>query len=158
MSREVRMVPPNWQHPPSDGSRGGKYKPLYYGAGGRFEKRARKWLDECAKWEAGERPDYAKGEDVPLFFWDWDGAPPSQEDYMLVGVPDSECTHYMLYESTSEGTPKSPAFATLEGVAAYAAEHCTTFASFKATREEWLRMLSPGGVVMTEIAPGMIAL
>ena len=158
MGREIRKVPPGWQHPPSDGTRGGRYKPLHYGAGGRFETRARAWLAGCAKWEAGERPDYA-GDDAPLFYWDWEGAPPSQEDYMLVGVPDSECTHFMLYESTTEGTPQSPAFATLEEVAEYAAEHATTFASFKATKEEWLRMLSPGSRgVITEIAPGIIAI
>jgi hypothetical protein len=157
MGREIRMVPPNWQHPPSDGGRGGQYKPLYYGAGGRFEAKANKWLAECAKWQAGERPDYA-GDDAPMYYWDWDVPPPSVEDHMLVGVPDSECTHYMLYESTTEGTPLSPACATLEEVAEYAANHCTTFADFKTTKEQWLEMLSPGGMVMTRIAPGLIAL
>lgn len=157
MGREIRMVPPDWKHPPSDGYRGGKHKPLFYGAGGRFEKRADDWLAACEKWQAGDRPDYA-GDDAPRYFWDWDGAPPSAEDYMLVGIPDSACTHYMLYESTSEGTPLSPAFATLQEVAEYAAKNCTTFASYKASAEEWLRMLSPGGMVSTRIAPGVIAL
>jgi hypothetical protein len=151
------MVPPDWQHPPNDGTRGGRYKPLHYGAGGRFERMAEEWLAECAKWQAGERPDYA-GDDAPRYYWDWDGNPPSEEDYMLVGVPDAQCTHYMLYESTSEGTPVSPAFATLEALCVYAADHCSTFADFKATKEEWLRMLSPGGLVTTRIAPNMIAL
>jgi hypothetical protein len=157
MGREIRMVPPNWQHPPSNGGRGGQYKPLFYGAGGRFEKRADEWLAECAKWQAGERPDYAD-DDAPKYYWDWDGMPPSVEDYMLVGVPDEECTRFMLYESTTEGTPLTPAFATLEEVAEYAAEHATTFASFKATKEDWLRMLAPGGLVTTQIAPGIVAL
>jgi hypothetical protein len=158
MGREIRMVPPDWQHPANEGYRNGKYKPLYYGAGGRYEAKAKAWLDGLAKWQAGERPDYA-GDDAPAFFWDWDGNPPSADDHMLVGVPDEACTHFMLYESTSEGTPLSPAFVTLEAVAIYAAEYCSTFASFKATSEEWLRMLSPGSPgVMTEIAPGIVAI
>lgn len=157
MGREIRMVPPDWQHPPSDGLRGGRYKPLYYGAGGRFEQRAEEWLAACAKWQAGERPDYA-GDDAPKYYWDWDGNPPSVEDYMLVGVPDEQCTHFMLYESTSEGTPLSPAFATLDELCTYAAEHCSTFANFKTSKDNWMRMLSPGGLVTTQIAPNMIAL
>lgn len=158
MGRELRKVPADWQHPPSDGSRGGRHKPLFYGAGGRFEKRADAWLAGCAKWQAGERPHYA-GDDAPTYFWDWDGAPPSSEDYMLVGVPDEACTHFRLYESTSEGTPLSPAFGTIEEVARWAADNgASTFANYTASYDEWLKMLSPGGVVMTEIAPGMVAL
>ncbi len=155
MGREVRKVPPDWQHPKSDGRRGGEYKPLFYGAGGRFEKRARQWLDDCAEWERGENPNCANNEG--LFFWDWDGMPPSAEDWMLIGVPNEQCTHFMLYEDTTEGTPLSPAFATLEEVAEYAAKHCSTFADFKATAEEWLRMLQSETGVMTEIAPGIVA-
>lgn len=156
MGREVRKVPPGWRHPKSDGRCGGEYKPLHYGAGGRFEKRAEEWLTECAKWQTGERPDYA-GNDAPKYFWDWGGMPPSVEDYMLVGAPDSDCTHFALYEDTTEGTPLSPAFATLEEVAEYAAAHCSTFADFMATKEGWLRMLQSDVGVMTEIAPGIVA-
>jgi hypothetical protein len=156
MGRELRKVPADWQHPESDGSRGGRFKPLFYGAGGLYEKEAREWLERAIKWSQGERPDYA-GDDAPEFFWDWDGGPPEARDYMLVGVPDEQCTHFMLYESTSAGTPLSPAFETLVEVAEYAAEHATTFASFKATKEEWFRMLTDGFVTQ-EIAPGLVAI
>ncbi len=156
MGREVRKVPPDWQHPKGGRFGDDRYEPLFYGAGGRYEKKAQAWLDEANKWAAGERPSYA-GDDAPQFYQDWDGPPPEADRYMLVGVPDSDCTHFQLYESTSEGTPKSPPFATLEEVAVYAAEHATTFASFKATKEEWLKMLS-ADFVATEIAPGIMAL
>ena len=155
MGREVRKVPANWEHPKYGRFGSDWYTPLFYGAGGRYEKRAQAWLDEANKWAAGERPDYA-GSDAPVFYQDWDGAPPESEYYMLVGVPDAECTHFMLYESTSKGTPLGPAFATLEEVAEHAAEYASTFASIKTTKEEWLRMLS-GDCVMTEIAPGIVA-
>jgi hypothetical protein len=152
MGRELRKVPPNWQHP-QDSYRE-RHKPLHYGAGGRYERRAQEWLDEANKWAAGERPDYAD-ESAPQFFWDWEGGPPLAEDYMLVGVPDKDCTHFMLYENTSEGTPLSPAFATVEQVAEHAAEHATTFARFKASKEDWLKILR-GEPYAVKIAPGIV--
>jgi hypothetical protein len=155
MGREVRRVPPDYTHPTD--RRYSRPASLFYGAGGRYEAKAREWLANANKWAAGERPDYA-GDDAPEFFWDWDGGPPVAEDYMLVGVPDAACTHLQLFETTSEGSPISPVFATLEALAAWAADHATTFADYHATREEWLRMLSPGGVVTTEIAPGIVAI
>lgn len=35
---------------------------------------------------------------------------------LLDGVPESELTHWQVYEDTSEGTPVSPAFADREGL------------------------------------------
>jgi hypothetical protein len=153
MGREVRRVPPDWKHP-IDETRD-RAKPLHYGAGGRYEKQAREWLAEAIKWSNGERPDYA-GDDSPEFYWDWDGGPREAEDYMLVGVPDEACTHFQLYETTSEGTPCKgcPVFATIDEVATWAAEHATTFASLKADKATWLKILG-GEPVMVEIAPGM---
>ena len=40
----------------------------------------------------------------------------------------------------------SPVFATLEELCAWAADNATTFASFRATAEEWREMLD-GGIV-----------
>jgi hypothetical protein len=57
---------------------------------------------------------------------------------------------YQLWETTSEGSPKSPVFATLEELCVYAAEHCTTFGTFKATAEQWRAMLEDGFVSHTE--------
>lgn len=53
---------------------------------------------------------------------------------------------YQLWEDCSEGSPVSPVFASLEELCAWAAEHATTFAHFKATKEEWREMLD-GGIV-----------
>lgn len=152
MGRELRRVPADWQHPKDEYR--DRHKPLYYGAGGRYEKRAREWLTEANKWATGERPDYAD-EDAPEFYWDWGGAPPQAEDYMLVGVPDAACTHFQLYEDTSEGTPCGPVFATIEEVAEHAAEHATTFASFRASKADWLKILRDEPYVV-EIAPGIV--
>jgi hypothetical protein len=154
MGREVRKVPPDWHHPQADHpGRGGRFEPLHYGAGGRYERQAREWLAEAIKWSNGERPKYA-GDDAPEFYWDWDGGPREAEEYMLVGVPDEACTHFQLYETTTAGTPKGPVFATLDEVAEWAAEHATTFASMKADKATWLKILG-GEPVMVEIAPGL---
>jgi len=48
---------------------------------------------------------------------------------------------YQLWETTSEGSPISPVFETLEALCDYAAEYCTTFGSFTATVDEWRQIL-----------------
>ena len=48
---------------------------------------------------------------------------------------------YQIWETTSEGSPVTPVFANLDDLCAYAAEHCTVFASIKTTAAEWRRMI-----------------
>jgi len=48
---------------------------------------------------------------------------------------------FQLWETTSEGSPVSPVFATLDELCEWAAENATTFARYKATKEEWKKML-----------------
>lgn len=135
MGREVRMVPPDWQHP-KDETRGG-YKALYPGS----------WYQERA--EDFMRLANEKGLQAAL---DEHGRAPDVNDYMLVGVPESECTHYMMYENTSEGTPISPAFATPEELARWLVDSGTSyFGEMAANYETWLYVAKGGwgGIVMT---------
>lgn len=53
---------------------------------------------------------------------------------------------YQLWQTTSEGSPISPVFDTLEALCAYAAEHCSTFGDNTATAEQWKEMLDDGFV------------
>ncbi|MHB1778053.1 MAG: hypothetical protein ACYCU7_19030 [Acidimicrobiales bacterium] len=53
---------------------------------------------------------------------------------------------YQLWETTSEGSPISPVFATLDDLCQWAAENATTFARCKATASEWRSMLDAGFV------------
>lgn len=51
-----------------------------------------------------------------------------------------------LWSNTGEGMPISPVFETLEKLCEWAEINATTFASYKATKEEWFKMLSDGFV------------
>lgn len=48
---------------------------------------------------------------------------------------------YQLWETTSEGSPASPVFETLDELCSWCADNATTFARFTATAEEWKSML-----------------
>lgn len=145
-SREVRRVPANWEHP-CDAN--GDYIPLH---GGSFSKKAAAWDEENAKWERGEFPDYASEKCKTMTYAEYDSERPRPEEYMP-DWPDVERTHYQMYETTTEGTPISPVFATPEEVAAYCADpknDVSAWASIPASYEAWLRVAkggwAPGGV------------
>lgn len=48
---------------------------------------------------------------------------------------------FQLWETTSEGSPTSPVFATLDELCGWCADNATTFGSFKTSAEEWRKML-----------------
>lgn len=48
---------------------------------------------------------------------------------------------YQLWETTSEGSPVSPVFKTLDELCEWCEDNATTFADFKASKEEWKKML-----------------
>lgn len=54
-----------------------------------------------------------------------------------------------LWETTTEGSPISPVFETLEALCEWCAEHASVFANVKVSKEEWLRMLGDGNVYHT---------
>jgi len=57
---------------------------------------------------------------------------------------------FQLWETTSEGSPNSPVFKSLEELCEWCAENSSTFASFKATKEEWMEMLDADNVHHTQ--------
>lgn len=140
MGRELRKVPANWEHPKR---RDGSWQPMrneFYG------DELNEWIINNSKWNNGTHPDLLTSrttkEEYP-FYAMWAGNPPCVEYYHTRKFSEEELTHIQLYESTSEGTPVTPVFKAdeLEKLCEYAAEHATTFGSFKATKEEWLKML-----------------
>lgn len=90
-------------------------------------------------WWAGEKPEA-----------------PNPNDYMP-DWPDEQRTHFMMYESTSEGTPISPAFATPEELARWLADTgASSFADFTATYEQWLNTIREGSAPSAIISNGTI--
>src|SRR5688500_12984835 len=48
---------------------------------------------------------------------------------------------FQLWETTSEGSPVSPVFTTLDRLCTWAATHATTFGDARATKDQWKKML-----------------
>ena len=59
---------------------------------------------------------------------------------VLCEVPTGD--GYQLWETTTEGSPISPVFETLDELCEWCEDNATTFASFKVTKEEWKEMLT----------------
>lgn len=154
MSREVRRVPPDWKHPTIwredwRGEMVESFDALFDGAF--YEATLAVWDDENAKWEAGEFPDYADEDHRKMTYAEWNGERPEAKDYMPRWTPE-EATHLMMYETTSEGTPISPAFATPEELARWLADNnASASGSRGASYEAWLRV-ARGGWAPTAIS------
>jgi hypothetical protein len=128
MSREVRRVPANWQHPKIQVT--DRYQPMYDQA---FATAMDEWY---AAWKAWDRKD--------MTYEEWNGGPPDPK-YHRPDWTDSERTHFMMYETTSEGTPISPAFSTPEELARWLVDNnASAFANMTASYEQWLRVCRGG--------------
>lgn len=131
MGREIRRVPPNWEHPKKEHynvmtrQAEERYQPLYDRD---FEGQMREWLDDLDKWLKGEfnrvraePPDLNYSIDEPYrSFVNWGGNAPDPE-YYRPKWSEEEATWFQAYETVSEGTPVSPPFATTEELAQYLA-------------------------------------
>ena len=126
MSREVRRVPADWEHPRTEHDGKMVYCPLRDG----FSRDLERWDQECAKLEQeglvsgglGDRWEPAPAEALAAEYAEWAGQRPEPQDYMP-DWPAAERTHYQLYEVTTEGTPLTPPLPTLEDLARYCADH-----------------------------------
>ena len=99
MGREARRVPANWQHPRDEIT--GAYKPL------RPYSHYRSNVQEFLNMVNTEGLKAAVDDIGELL---------NIHDYMP-DFPPEQCTHLMMYEDTTEGTPISPAFKTPEELA-----------------------------------------
>ena len=124
MGREIRKVPPNWEHPRYTADNVpkilGHYMPMYDKD---YETAVREWKEGFIAWENGTHEDL---KDHPerkkeMEFWDWATNPPDKESYRPKF--SAEPTWLQVYETVSEGTPVSPPFATKEELARYLSEN-----------------------------------
>jgi len=142
MGREVRRVPADWQHPKDDD---GDFIPLLVGD---VEQLRREWDEGERKWAEGLVSKYDGGwEPRPAdcrCYSDWAGRRPDPASYMPV-FPDGTATHLMMYETTTEGTPISPALATPEELARWLVDNkASAFGGQTASYEGWLRVCNGG--------------
>ncbi len=151
MSREVRMVPANWQHPKG----GNGCKPLF---GGSFSERLAEWEEGARKWKEGFISDFKGGWEPkgtrPGTYEGWDGPCPQKKEYMPDWL-EVERTHLQMYETCTEGTPISPVKATPEDLARWLADNgASAFGSQTATYEEWLVTCKAGWAPSAVGSPG----
>lgn len=120
MGREIRRVPPNWQHPEKDDRhRGGtRPQPMH---NQHFSEAFDDWLQEFDRVRAGNLKDFERTvytSDWPLAEWlQDDGGPPNPDYYRP--WRDEEATWFQVWETVSEGTPVTPPFATREELVDY---------------------------------------
>lgn len=110
MGREIRKVPPNWQHPTTERYGRTDPQPMY---DERFEDAAERWKRGFA--------EHVPTDNDGLEYWEYDSEPPEREYYRP--WKDEEATWFQCWQTVSEGTPVSPPFATLDELAAYLAEN-----------------------------------
>lgn len=111
MGREIRRVPPHWEHPRDEN---GEYKPMHDKA---YDDAAQEWLNGLAAWN--QKSDEEKN--GWKYFWEYEGNPPD-ENYYRPKFTEAP-TWYQVYQTVSEGTPVTPAFATREELIDYLVEH-----------------------------------
>lgn len=112
MGRELRRVPPGWEHP-RDGD--GQYIPLHDQS---YEAALADWHYANRLWEEGRHPDQAKYAEAQecASYEDWADPPPSPEYYRQRSWTEDEATCWQVYENITEGTPVSPVLPTLDDV------------------------------------------
>ena len=125
MGREVRRVPPSWDHPRRDPTeypyRDG-YRPMY---DERLEDRFAEWLSDFDRIRSGGLTDFERSvytSDNPLAEWLQEGGAPPNPAYYRPWR-DDEATWFQVWETVSEGTPVTPPFATQEELIDYLVEH-----------------------------------
>lgn len=141
MGREIRRVPPNWEHPRRDcphypwqggcdeaKANGGKcYQPLFDSTA---EEAWQAWFAEFQAWLNGDfekcrsdHPDLNYDPAEPYrSFCAWNGEPPDP-NYYRRHFADGEATWWQVYQNVSEGTPVTPPFSTQEELVNYLCDY-----------------------------------
>lgn len=142
MGRAARRVPEGWEHP----RRAGRYQPM-------FDESYQDALAERATALAGWPSDPSS---KTYSFEEYYGEAPDPARYRPAWHEESR-THLMMYETTSEGTPISPAFETPEDLAWWLVNNgASAFAGMTADYEHWLRVCRGGFAPSAVIVGGTL--
>jgi hypothetical protein len=161
MGIKVRMVPPDWVHPEDES------------LSEDFTQRHADWVETRDQFNNGMvrdwgspldkawKPKDARNAGVSLE--EWAGSEPIASEYMPEW-PAEVATHFMMYETVTEGSPISPAFATPEELALWLVDNnASAFGREGATYEQWLstilRGFAPSAIITNnKIESGVAAL
>ena len=122
MGREIRMIPPNWEHPKRkdyDYQKGivvESFQPMFDTP---YIDAITEWIEGHQLWEKGKHQYQDKDY---KYYAEYNGDPPSFEYYRPNWKPE-EMTWFQMYETVSEGTPVSPPFETKKELINYLVEN-----------------------------------
>ncbi len=145
MGREIRRVPPNWEHPKDEK---GVYKVMFDRS---YEAEKQEWIDGLLLWLDGKH-EYQPCEGE---YWEYCGNPPDRE-YYHEPWDESEATWYQAYENVSEGTPITPPFETKEKLIQFLCTEKDFWNQGPYSREAAERFVNGGYVPSMVIAGGVM--
>jgi hypothetical protein len=90
VGREIRRVPPGWNHPRGEW---GKFLPL---TDRDYVEVAEEWLRNCILWSKGEHPNQLASPEIYneyAYYWEAEGGPPDPESFRPRWT-EEEATHY----------------------------------------------------------------
>jgi hypothetical protein len=136
MGREIRRVPPNWDHPRGIRRNGREdFVPMHDQT---WEAAAEEWL---ADFDRIRRGDLSKWEKYDRGVVDWaaeNPAPdPNSEDVLYRPWSDEEATWFQVWQTVSEGSPVTPPFSTPEDLIAYLAAHGDFWDQDRCKKADW---------------------
>jgi hypothetical protein len=101
-------------------------------------------------WQAGMHRSFDAKEWEPidpelrgLTYSEVNGDQPDPTEYTPQWTSYS-CTHWQMYEDTTEGTPISPVCGSQEELAQWLVDHETLFGKMTGTYDEWLSLIHHG--------------
>jgi hypothetical protein len=111
-AREIRKVPENWTHPTDTN---GEFIPLFDDT---FDAAYKYWADGLQKWMAGKpsKPTDEWQSTVRSYIL-FEGVCPDANS--CADYKGQKRSHYVLYDVQSDGTPLTPAFASLDQLKEY---------------------------------------
>lgn len=146
MSREIRLVPLRWEHPRDEN---GHFIPLF---GESFDEALAEWEEGSEKWDQGLRKSTSFDGWVPVCdtitdetYSDWVGRDKPVESKYMPSFEGQEVDHMMLYEITTEGTPRSPGFPSAEELAQWLTDNkVPVWAKETCGYDKWLEIIQEG--------------
>jgi len=91
----------------------------------------------CEREGVAQQCEFCEGEG---FIWQSEKVKKQHDKWNSFEPPAGE--GYQLWETTTEGSPTSPVFESLDALCGWCEDNATTFGSYKASKEQWMAMLS----------------